>query len=58
MSKKNSAKGKEEVKETKPFTMTTKDGKETKDFKVVAPMDSLDEDGNAESALKGIYRHA
>jgi len=35
------------------FTMTTAGNKK---FKVVAPDDSLDKDGDAESALEGEYR--
>lgn len=42
-----------EVKTT-AFVMTDEKGKK---FKVVAPDDSLDKDGNAESALEGVYRH-
>lgn len=36
----------------------TDDGKDGKPFHIVAPDHSLDADGDAESALAGIYRKA
>lgn len=54
---KDSAKDKKAAKEieVKEFTMQRDNGKP---MKIVAPVDSLDEDGDAESALQGIYRNA
>lgn len=53
--KESESKKKSGKKETMAFEMKMHNGK---NFSVVAPGESLDEDGNAESAFMGIYRNA